>query len=199
MSKIKLIKGRQVFDSRGNPTVEAEVYSDSGLQASAIVPSGASTGSYEAFELRDKENKEYLGKSVLKALEKVIGQKISSEEMENCSEVDGKTSCERNQFFFSSFDGEITKLRISIYVNSGTNIENTEIVKDLKDRIDDVSNQLFLQFTKSLSSKLEGNDSDSTIKNDDENSLSGVSVASAALKGVSGRLMDKIRGGKDTE
>ena len=47
----------------------------------------------------------------LKALEKVIGQKISSEEMENCSEVDGKTSCERNQFFFSSFNGEITKLK----------------------------------------------------------------------------------------
>ncbi|MDC0445854.1 DUF4384 domain-containing protein [Candidatus Pelagibacter sp.] len=44
----------------------------------------------------------------LKALEKVLGQKISSEEMENCSEVDGKTSCERNQFFLSSFDGEIT-------------------------------------------------------------------------------------------
>ena len=44
----------------------------------------------------------------LKALEKVLGQKISSEEMENCSQVDGKTSCERNQFFLSSFDGEIT-------------------------------------------------------------------------------------------
>jgi len=51
------------------------------------------------------------GKAKLKALEKVTGQKISSEEMENCSEVDGKTSCERNQFFFSSFNGEITKLK----------------------------------------------------------------------------------------
>ena len=47
----------------------------------------------------------------LKALEKVIGQKISSEELENCSEVDGKTSCERNQFFLSSFNGEITQLK----------------------------------------------------------------------------------------
>ena len=66
--------------------------------------------------------------------------------------------------------------------------------------VEDVSNQLFLQFTKSLSSKLEGNSGDSTIEeNDDGNSLSGVAVASAALKGVSGRLMDKIRGGKDTE
>ena len=44
MAKIKKIKGRQVFDSRGNPTVEAEIYSDSGVNVSAIVPSGASTG-----------------------------------------------------------------------------------------------------------------------------------------------------------
>jgi len=47
----------------------------------------------------------------LKALEKVLGQTISSDEMENCSEVDGKTSCERNQFFLSSFNGDITGLK----------------------------------------------------------------------------------------
>ena len=64
--------------------------------------------------------------------------------------------------------------------------------------VEDVSNQLFLQFTKSLSSKLQGNDTDGSIQNDTENSLSGVAVASAALKGVSGRLMDKIRGEKET-
>tara|TARA_Y100000590_G_scaffold79937_1_gene88766 strand:+ start:1473 stop:2681 length:1209 start_codon:yes stop_codon:yes gene_type:complete len=74
MAKIKNIKGRQVFDSRGNPTVEAEVFSDTGNCASAIVPSGASTGTYEAFELRDKENKNYLGKSVLKAVENINGE-----------------------------------------------------------------------------------------------------------------------------
>ena len=73
MAKIKTIKGRQVFDSRGNPTVEAEIYSDKGLMATAIVPSGASTGGYEAFELRDKENKSYLGKSVFKAVENING------------------------------------------------------------------------------------------------------------------------------
>ena len=73
MAKIKKIKGRQVFDSRGNPTVEAEIYSDNGSRASAIIPSGASTGSHEAFELRDKENKNYLGKSVFKAIENVNG------------------------------------------------------------------------------------------------------------------------------
>ena len=74
MAKIKKIKGRQVFDSRGNPTVEAEVFSEDGNNASAIVPSGASTGTYEAYELRDKDNKNYLGKSVFKAVENINGQ-----------------------------------------------------------------------------------------------------------------------------
>ena len=78
MAKIKNIKGRQVFDSRGNPTVEAEVFSDSGNCASAIVPSGASTGTYEAFELRDKEDKNYLGKGVLKAVENINGSIMNS-------------------------------------------------------------------------------------------------------------------------
>ena len=73
MAKIKKIKGRQVFDSRGNPTVEAEVYLEDGHYASAIVPAGASTGTYEAFELRDKNNKNYLGKSVFKAIENING------------------------------------------------------------------------------------------------------------------------------
>ena len=73
MPKIKEIKGRQVFDSRGNPTVEAEVFSDNGSRALAIVPSGASTGTHEAFELRDKDNKRYLGKSVLKAVDNING------------------------------------------------------------------------------------------------------------------------------
>ena len=60
MSKILKIRARQVFDSRGNPTIEAEVYSKN-LSASAICPSGASTGTYEAFEKRDKNNNKYLG------------------------------------------------------------------------------------------------------------------------------------------
>ena len=71
MAKIKNIKGRQVFDSRGNPTVEAEVFSENGNSTTAIVPSGASTGTHEAFELRDKENKKYLGKSVFIAIENI--------------------------------------------------------------------------------------------------------------------------------
>ncbi|MBL6799866.1 MAG: phosphopyruvate hydratase [Candidatus Pelagibacter bacterium] len=75
MSKIFKIRARQVFDSRGNPTIEAEVYSKD-QSASAICPSGASTGTYEAFEKRDKNNKRYLGKSVFNAID-VINTKIS--------------------------------------------------------------------------------------------------------------------------
>ena len=74
MSKILKVKARQVFDSRGNPTVEAEVYSNKD-SAIAICPSGASTGTYEAFEKRDKNNKRYLGKSVLNAVYLVNTQK----------------------------------------------------------------------------------------------------------------------------
>ena len=75
MSKILKIRARQVFDSRGNPTIEAEVYSKN-LSASAICPSGASTGTYEAFEKRDNNNKKYLGKSVLGAVN-LVNTKIS--------------------------------------------------------------------------------------------------------------------------
>ena len=75
MSKIIKVKGRQVFDSRGNPTVEAEVFTKNN-SAKAICPSGASTGTFEAFEKRDSNNKKYLGKSVLKAVN-LINTKIS--------------------------------------------------------------------------------------------------------------------------
>tara|TARA_Y100000748_G_scaffold295429_1_gene287156 strand:+ start:3437 stop:4690 length:1254 start_codon:yes stop_codon:yes gene_type:complete len=71
MAKINKIKSRQVFDSRGIPTIETEIYLSNGIKNSAIVPSGASTGSHEAFELRDVENKKYLGKSVSIAVEKI--------------------------------------------------------------------------------------------------------------------------------
>ena len=91
MAKIKKIKGRQVFDSRGNPTVEAEVFSDKGNYASAIVPSGASTGTHEAFELRDKENKNYLGKSVFKAVENInssISKALNNIDIHNQKNID---------------------------------------------------------------------------------------------------------------
>ena len=75
MSIIKSVKGRQVFDSRGNPTIEAEVILQDGSVGTSIVSSGASTGRYEAHELRDK-NKDYLNKSVFDAVDNV-NNKIS--------------------------------------------------------------------------------------------------------------------------
>lgn len=65
------VYAREVLDSRGNPTVEVEVTTESGAYGRAIVPSGASTGEYEALELRDKDQSRYLGKGVLKAVENV--------------------------------------------------------------------------------------------------------------------------------
>ncbi|WP_415900484.1 phosphopyruvate hydratase [Neptuniibacter sp. QD48_11] len=73
MSKIKQIIGREVLDSRGNPTVEADVILDSGVSATACAPSGASTGSREALELRDGDKKRYQGKGVLTAVANVNG------------------------------------------------------------------------------------------------------------------------------
>ncbi len=68
MGEIIGVIGREVLDSRGNPTVEVEVFLDSGITGSALVPSGASTGKREALELRDKGRKRYLGKGVQKAV-----------------------------------------------------------------------------------------------------------------------------------
>ncbi len=71
--KIRSITGREVLDSRGNPTVEVEVSLDGGATGSALVPSGASTGEHEAVELRDG-GKRYLGKGVTKAVAHVNGE-----------------------------------------------------------------------------------------------------------------------------
>ena len=73
MPIISHIQAREVLDSRGNPTVEVEVFTDSGAYGRAIVPSGASTGEYEAVELRDGDKSRYLGKGVLKAVDNVNG------------------------------------------------------------------------------------------------------------------------------
>ena len=77
MAKISNVKGRQVFDSRGNPTVEAEVFLDNDISATAISPSGASTGAFEAHELRDQDKNNFLGKSVNNAVDN-INKKIRS-------------------------------------------------------------------------------------------------------------------------
>ena len=71
MGKIKNIHARQILDSRGNPTVEAEVFTENGAMGRAAVPSGASTGKYEAIELRDGDKDAYLGKGVLMAVQHI--------------------------------------------------------------------------------------------------------------------------------
>lgn len=71
MSLIEQIVARQIFDSRGNPTVEVDVITENGFLGRAAVPSGASTGTHEAVELRDGDKSKYMGKSVLKAVENV--------------------------------------------------------------------------------------------------------------------------------
>ena len=78
MAKIKSVKGRQVFDSRGNPTVEAEVFLNNEISATAISPSGASKGAFEAHEMRDQDKNKFLGKSVNTAVAN-INDKISPE------------------------------------------------------------------------------------------------------------------------
>ncbi|MCS6973792.1 MAG: phosphopyruvate hydratase [Cyclobacteriaceae bacterium] len=78
MSLIESVHARQILDSRGNPTIEVEVYTESGAWGRAAVPSGASTGTHEAVELRDGDKKKYLGKGVLKAVDNV-NNKIAPE------------------------------------------------------------------------------------------------------------------------
>lgn len=87
MPIITQIQAREVLDSRGNPTVEVEVFTESGGFGRAIVPSGASTGEYEAVELRDGDKSRYLGKGVLKAVENV-NNIIAAELEENFSVLD---------------------------------------------------------------------------------------------------------------
>ena len=91
MIKITKVLGRQVFDSRGNPTVEAEVFLNDKTKASAIVPSGASTGAYEAYELRDENKNYFLGKSVLKAVKNintVINKNLKNVKVEDQKRID---------------------------------------------------------------------------------------------------------------
>ncbi len=91
MTEITDIQAREVLDSRGNPTVEAEVELGSGVVGSACAPSGASTGSREALELRDKDPLRYKGKGVLRAVENVntrIRERLLGRDVENQQELD---------------------------------------------------------------------------------------------------------------
>lgn len=91
MSKIKNVYAREVLDSRGNPTVEVEVITECGVFASAIVPSGASTGVHEAVELRDGDKNRYLGLGTIKAVKNVneiIAKELIGKEVTNQREID---------------------------------------------------------------------------------------------------------------
>ena len=86
MNKIKKIIGRQIIDSRGNPTCEADVIFENGILGRGAVPSGASTGTLEALELRDNDNVNYHGKSVMKAISNInfeISSKIDPKLIKN--------------------------------------------------------------------------------------------------------------------
>jgi len=93
MSRIKDIRGREIIDSRGNPTVEADVVLESGVLGRAAVPSGASTGTREAVELRDGDKKRYGGKGVLKAVEHVntvLKQALVGQDARDQAAIDAK-------------------------------------------------------------------------------------------------------------
>ena len=88
---IAAIKAREVIDSRGNPTVEAEVQTKNGAYFTAIVPSGASTGIYEALELRDKDANRFVGKGVTQAINNVntvIAPALQGKSVANQEELD---------------------------------------------------------------------------------------------------------------
>jgi enolase len=91
MAQIDLIVGREILDSRGNPTVEAEVLLRDGALGRAAVPSGASTGEHEAIELRDGDKRRYLGKGVLQAVDNinaVLARELGGHEASNQAEID---------------------------------------------------------------------------------------------------------------
>ena len=86
MTIIENVRGREVLDSRGNPTVEVEVFLESGVHGRAAVPSGASTGTREAVELRDGDKSRYGGKGVLNAVAAVNGEIADS--LRGCDALD---------------------------------------------------------------------------------------------------------------
>src|SRR5579864_5269118 len=91
MAEIDLVVGRQILDSRGNPTVEADVRLRDGAFGRASVPSGASTGEHEAIELRDGDKRRYLGKSVLEAVNNVnsvIARELGGHDASEQSRID---------------------------------------------------------------------------------------------------------------
>lgn len=114
--KIEQVKAQEVLDSRGNPTVQVEVITEGGFCGKAIVPSGASTGSFEAVELRDEDENRYLGKGVTKAVENVnkkIAKKLEGMNIYNQIEIDRT---------LKNLDGTINKAKLGANATLGVSL-----------------------------------------------------------------------------
>ena len=116
MAKIAQVKAREILDSRGNPTIEADVTLDDGSFGRAAVPSGASTGEHEALELRDKDKSRYMGKGVLKAVSNVNG--------EIADKVKGKDAVDQKGLdkFLIDLDGTENKSRLGANAMLGVSL-----------------------------------------------------------------------------
>ena len=116
MSNIVEIRARQILDSRGNPTLETEVATESGARGRAAVPSGASTGMREAVELRDGDKSRYLGKGVGRAIEnvvKTIAPALRGSEVSQQAEIDQR---------LIALDGTKTKSKLGANAILGVSI-----------------------------------------------------------------------------
>ena len=118
MTRIKSVHARQILDSRGNPTLEAEILLESGAFGRAAVPSGASTGAREAIELRDKDPEKYGGKGVLKAVANVNGEIAAS--------LLGLDACYQNEIdqLLIQLDGTDNKSRLGANALLGVSLAN---------------------------------------------------------------------------
>ena len=125
MTKIARVIGREIIDSRGYPTVEAEVHLDDGSFGRASVPSGASTGKFEAHELRDNDTKRFLGKGVLKAVKNIndlISNHLTGLDADDQKHID-KT--------LITLDGTKNKKRLGANAILATSIANCKVAKYL--------------------------------------------------------------------
>ncbi len=127
MTKIVNILGREILDSRGNPTVEVEVILESGAVGRAAVPSGASTGEYEALELRDGDKKRYLGKGVTKAVENI--RKVISKELSGENALEQKKIDER----MITLDGTATKSKLGANAILGVSLATARAAAEAQD------------------------------------------------------------------
>ena len=125
MTKIARVIGREIIDSRGYPTVEAEVHLDDGSFGRASVPSGASTGKFEAHELRDGDNKRFLGKGVLKAVKNIndlISNHLTGLDADDQKHIDNA---------LITLDGTKNKERLGANAILATSIANCKVAKYL--------------------------------------------------------------------